>query len=134
MLAKGKVLVPSWETCRSLFGGHFEFVCFIKFVIHDNSIRSRAIIVIMDLFLILTQFSYIMYTREREESIWYHKSQYNHQYGRQYGRLWPYISHTEVTFLEISGVIVIQVKNILCELIITFFIGTSQITFHIYQA
>ena len=34
------------------------------------------------------------------------------------------ISDTEVTFLEISAVIVIQVKNILCELIITCFIGT----------
>ena len=45
-----------------------------------------------------------------------------------------HISDTEVTFLEISPVIVIQVKNILCELIITFFIGTSQITFHIYHA
>ena len=46
-----------------------------------------------------------------------------------------HISDTEVTFLEISDVIVIQVKNILlCELIITFFIGTSQITFHIYHA
>ena len=45
-----------------------------------------------------------------------------------------HISDTEVTFLEISAVIVIQVKNILCELIITFFIGTSQITFHIYYA
>ena len=29
-----------------------------------------------------------------------------------------HISDTEVTFLEISAVIVIQVKNILCELII----------------
>ena len=45
-----------------------------------------------------------------------------------------HISDTEVTFLEISAAIVIQVKNILCELIITFFIGTSQITFHIYHA
>ena len=45
-----------------------------------------------------------------------------------------HISDTEVTFLEILAVIVIQVKNILCELIITFFIGTSQITFHIYHA
>ena len=42
-----------------------------------------------------------------------------------------HISDTEVTFLEISAVIVIQVKNILCELIIIFFIGISQITFHI---
>ena len=32
-----------------------------------------------------------------------------------------HISDTEVTFLEISAVIVIHVKNILCELIITFF-------------
>ena len=67
---------------------------------------------------ILTQFSY-MYTREREESIWYHKIQYNHQYGRQYGRL-GHISDTKVTFLEISAVIVIQVKNILCELLLLF--------------
>ena len=44
-----------------------------------------------------------------------------------------HISDTEVTILEISAVIVIQVKNILCELIITFFIGTSQIKFHIYH-
>ena len=46
------------------------------------------------------------------------------------------ISDTEVTFLEISAVIVIQLKNILCELIITCFIGTciSQIIFHKYHA
>ena len=40
-----------------------------------------------------------------------------------------HISDTEVTFLEISAVVIIQVKNILCERIITFFIGTSQIYF-----
>ena len=45
-----------------------------------------------------------------------------------------HISDNEVTFLEISAVIIIQVRNILCELIITFFMGTSQITFHIYHA
>ena len=45
-----------------------------------------------------------------------------------------HISDTEVTFPEMSAVIVIKVKNILYELIITFFIGTSQITFHIYHA
>ena len=46
------------------------------------------------------------------------------------------ISDTEVTFLEISAVIVIQLKNILCELSITYFIGTctSQIIFHKYHA
>ena len=46
------------------------------------------------------------------------------------------ISDTEVTFLEMSAVIVIQLKNILCELSITYFIGTctSQIIFHKYHA
>ena len=41
-----------------------------------------------------------------------------------------HISDVEVTFLDISAVIVIQVKNILCELIITFYIGTSQGRLH----
>ena len=68
-----------------------------------------------------------MYTREIESTC-YHKIQYNHQYGRHH------ISDTEVTFLEISDVIVMQVKNILCELIITFFKDTSHITFHKYHA
>ena len=45
-----------------------------------------------------------------------------------------HISDTDATFLEILSVIVIQVKNILCELIINFCIGTPQITFHIYHA
>ena len=73
-----------------------------------------------------------MYTREREESTCYHTIQYGLNMAA-----FGHISDTEVTFLEISAVIVIHViiaKNILCELIITFFIGTSQITFHIYHA
>ena len=76
-----------------------------------------------------------MYTREREESTCYHTIQNSHQYGPNMAAF-GHISDTEVTFLEISAVIVIHViiaKNILCELIITFFIGT-QITFHIYHA
>ena len=73
----------------------------------------------MDLFLILTQFSYIMYTREREESIWYHKINITINMATNMAAF-VHISDTEVTFLEISAVIVIQVKNILCELIITF--------------
>ena len=69
----------------------------------------------MDLFLILTQFSYITYTREREDlnvttkfNVTINMATFGH------------ISDTEVTFLEISAVIVIQVKNILCEIMITF--------------
>ena len=105
------------------------FTWFIKSVIHDNSIRSRAIIVIMDLFLILTQFSYIMYTRERGESNV--TTKFNITINMVANMTaFGHISDTEVTFQKIS-VIVIQIKNILCELIITFFIGTSQITFHI---
>ena len=110
--------MPSWETCRSLFGGHFEL--FIKSVIHDNSIRRRAIIVIIDLFLILTQFSYIMYTRETEESI-HVATKFNITINMAANMAaFGHNSDTEVTFLEFSAVLVIQVKNILCELIITF--------------
>ena len=78
----------------------------------------------MDLFLILTQFNYIIFIQEKERSL-HVITQFNITIN---------ISDTEVTFIDISAVIIIQVKNILCELIITFFIGTSQITFHIYHA
>ena len=44
-----------------------------------------------------------------------------------------HISDTEVTFLEMSAVIVIQVKTYYVNLLLLLFIGTSQITFHIYH-
>ena len=84
----------------------------------------------MDLFLILTQFSYKICIQEKERSL-HVTTQFNITINMA---AFGHISDTEVTFLEISAVIIIQVKNILCELIITFFIGTSQITFHIYHA
>ena len=61
----------------------------------------------MDLFLILTQFSYIMYTREREESI-YGTTKFNITINMAANMAaFGHISDTEVTFLEISAVIVI---------------------------
>ena len=84
----------------------------------------------MDLFLILTQFNYIICIQEKERSL-HVTTQFNITINMA---AFGHISDTEVTFIDISAVIIIQVKNILCELIITFFIGTSQITFHIYHA
>ena len=69
--------------------------------------------------MILTQFSYIMYTRERERERSLHvTTQFNITINMA---AFGHISDTEITFLEMSVVIVIQVKNILCELIITFY-------------
>ena len=73
----------------------------------------------MDLFLILTQFSYKICIQEKERSL-HVTTQFNITINMAanmaaFGR----INDTEVTFLEISTVIIIQVKNILCELIIT---------------
>ena len=91
----------------------------------------------MDLFLILTQFSYTICIQEKERSL-HVTTQFKITINMAANMAaFGHISDTEVTFLEISAVIVIHViiaKNILCELIITFFIGTSQITFHIYHA
>ena len=88
----------------------------------------------MDLFLILTQFSYKICIQEKERSL-HVTTQFNITINMAaIMAAFGHISDTEVTFLEISAIIIIQVKNILCELIITFFIGTSQITFHIYHA
>ena len=88
----------------------------------------------MDLFLILTQFSYKICIQEKERSL-HVTTQFNITINMAANMAaFGHISDTEVTFLEISAVIIIQVKNIVCELIITFFIGTSQITFHIYHA
>ena len=88
----------------------------------------------MDLFLILTQFSYKICIQEKEKSL-HVTTQFNITINMAANMAdFGHISDTKVTFLEISAVIIIQVKNILCELIITFFIGTSQITFHICHA
>ena len=85
----------------------------------------------MDVFLILTQFSYKICIQEKEKSL-HVTTQFNITINMAANMAaFGHISDTKVTFLEISAVIIIQVKNILCELIITFFIGTSQITFHI---
>ena len=95
----------------------------------------------MDLFLILTQFSHKICIQEKERSL-HVATQFiitinmaANMAANMAG--FGHISDTEVTFLEISAVIIIHLiiaRNILCELIITFFIGTSQITFHIYHA
>ena len=88
----------------------------------------------MDLFLILTQFSYKICIQEKEGSL-HAIIQFNITINMAANMAaFGHIRDTEVTFLEIPAVIIIQVKNILCEFIITFFIGTSQITFHIYHA
>ena len=90
-------------------------------VIHDNSIWSRSIIVIMDLFLILTQFSYKICIQEKERSL-HVTTQFNITINMAANMAaFGHISDTEVTCLEISAVIIIQVKDILCEFIITFF-------------
>ena len=87
----------------------------------------------MDVFLILTQFSYKICI-EKERSLHF-ATQFNITIKMAANMAaFGHISDTEVTFIEISAVIKIQAKNILCELLITFFIGTSQITFHIYHA
>ena len=79
----------------------------------------------MDLFLILTQFSYNICMQEKERSL-HVTTQFNITITMAANMAaFGHISDTEVTFLEISAVIIIQVKNILCELIITFFMGTS---------
>ena len=128
-LAKRKVLVPSWETCRSLFAAILNsFV----YQIRNNSIRSRAIIVIMDLFMILTQFRYKICIQEKKNLHVITKFNITTNMAANMAALGN-ISDTEVTFLEISAVIVIQLKNILCELIITC-TCTSQIIFHKYHA
>ena len=78
----------------------------------------------MDLFLILTQFSYTICIHEKERSL-HVTTQFNITINMASNMAaFGHISDTEVTFLEISAVIVIHViivKNILCELIITFF-------------
>ena len=98
----------------------FDFFLFIKYVIHDNSIRSRAIIVIMDLFLILTQFSYTVFIQKKERNL-HVTTKYNITINMAANMAaFGQISETEVTFLEISAVIVIQVKNTFCEFISIF--------------
>ena len=88
----------------------------------------------MDLFLILTQFSYKICIQEKERIV-HGTTQFNITINiAAKMAAFGHISDTEVTFIEISAVIIIQVKNILWELIITFFhIYTFQITFHIYH-
>ena len=44
-----------------------------------------------------------------------------------------HISDTKVTFLEISAVIAIQVKTYYVNILLLRYLGTSQITFHIYH-
>ena len=74
----------------------------------------------MDLFLILTQFIYKICIQEKESL--HVTTQFNITINMAANMAaFGHISDTEVTFLEISAVIIIQVKNILCELIITFF-------------
>ena len=65
----------------------------------------------MDLFLILTQFSYTIFIQEKERSL-HVTTKYNITINMA---AFGHISETEVTFLEISAVIVIQVKNTFCE-------------------
>ena len=74
----------------------------------------------MDLFLILTQLSYKICIQEKESL--HVTTQFNITINMAANMAaFGQFSDTEVTFLEISAVIIIQVKNILCELIITFF-------------
>ena len=81
---------------------------------------------IMDLFLILTQFSYKIRIQEKERSV-HGTTQFNITINIAANMAaFGHISDTEVTFIEISAVIIIQVKNILWELIITFFIYTPS--------
>ena len=72
-------------------------------------------IVIMDLFLILTQFIYTIFIQEKKRSLQI-TTNFNITINMASNMAaFGHISETEVTFLEISAVIVIQVKNI-CEL------------------
>ena len=103
------VLVTIWRP--------FWIRLFIKSVIHDNSIWSRSIIVIMDVFLILTQFSYKICIQEKERSL-HVITKFNRTINMA---AFGHISDTEVIFLEIWAMIVIEVKNIFCELSFTFF-------------
>ena len=74
----------------------------------------------MDLFLILTQFSYTICIQEKERSL-HVTTKYNITINMAANMAaFGHISVTEVTFLEISAVIVIQVKNTFCELISIF--------------
>ena len=61
----------------------------------------------MDLFLILTQFSYKICIQEKERSL-HVTTQFNITINMA---AFGHISDTEVTFLEISAVIIIQVKK-----------------------
>ena len=75
---------------------------------------------IMDLFLILTQFSYTIFIQEKEGSL-HVSTKYNITINMTANMAaFGHISETEVTFLEISAIIVIQVKNTFCELISIF--------------
>ena len=75
---------------------------------------------VMDLFLILTQFSYKICIQEKERGL-HVTTKYNITINMATNMAaFGHISETEVTFLEISAVIVIQVKNTFCELIIIF--------------
>ena len=74
----------------------------------------------MDLFLILTQFGYTILIQEKERSL-HATTKYNITINMAANMAAiGHISETEVTFLEISAVIVIQVKNTFCELISIF--------------
>ena len=76
----------------------------------------------MDLFLILTQFGYTILIQEKERSL-HATTKYNITINIIMAANMAAIGHiseTEVTFLEISAVIVIQVKNTFCELISIF--------------
>ena len=77
----------------------------------------------MDLFLtILTQFSYTIFIQEKERSL-HVTTKYNiiiNMAANMAAFGHTCISETEVTFLEISAVIVIQVNNTFCELISIF--------------
>ena len=70
----------------------------------------------MDLFLILTQLSYTIFIQEKERSLHVTTKSNITINMAAFG----HISETEVIFLEISAVIVIQVKNTFCELISIF--------------
>ena len=66
----------------------------------------------MDLFLILTQFSYTIFIQEKERSL-HVTTKYNITINMA---AFGHISETEVSFLEISAVVIIQVRNTFCEL------------------
>ena len=72
-------------------------------------------IVVMDLFLILTQFNYKICIQEKERNL-HVTTQFNITINMAANMAaFGHISDTEVTFLEISAVIIIQVKNILLK-------------------